>query len=65
MESNLTWMNTIVADIQSKYAEQKLHISIQQVDVGSTDQIEVMLHQIDAEHGQRPDILISRAGYGM
>jgi 3-oxoacyl-[acyl-carrier protein] reductase len=57
-------MNTIVADIQSKYAENKLRISIHKVDVGSADQIEAMFQQIDKEHGQRPDILVSNAGYG-
>lgn len=62
--TNLDTMNKIVADLQSKYAENKLRISIHQVDVGSADQMEAMFQQIDAEHGQRPDILISNAGYG-
>ncbi|KAJ6032000.1 Short-chain dehydrogenase/reductase SDR [Penicillium herquei] len=62
--TNLESMKKIVADIQSKYAENKLRISIHQVDVGNADQIEAMFQQIDAEHGQRPDILISNAGYG-
>ncbi|KAJ5553686.1 Short-chain dehydrogenase/reductase SDR [Penicillium frequentans] len=62
--TNLDAMNRIVADLQSKYAENKLRISIHQVDVGSADQMEAMFQQIDAEHGQRPDILISNAGYG-
>ncbi|KAJ5627681.1 Short-chain dehydrogenase/reductase SDR [Penicillium lividum] len=62
--TNLDAMNKIVADIQSKYAENKLRISIHQVDVGSADQIEAMFQQIDGEHGQRPDILVSNAGYG-
>jgi 3-oxoacyl-[acyl-carrier protein] reductase len=57
-------MNTIVADIQSRNTDQKLRISIHQVDVGSSDQIGAMFQQIDAEHGQRPDILVSNAGYG-
>ena len=57
-------MNKVVANIQSKYAENKLRISIHQVDVGEADQIERMFQQIDAEHGQRPDILVSNAGYG-
>lgn len=57
-------MNALVAELQSKYAESKLRISIHQVDVGSADQIEAMFQQIDKEHGQRPDILISNAGYG-
>lgn len=62
--TNLTSLNNIVADIQSKNATQNLRISIHQVDVGSSDQIEAMFQQIDIEHGQRPDILISNAGYG-
>ena len=57
-------MNQIVADLQSKHMENKLRISVHQVDVGSADQIESMFKQIDADHGQRPDILISNAGYG-
>ncbi|KAJ5917294.1 hypothetical protein N7466_010848 [Penicillium verhagenii] len=62
--TNLDAMNKIVADLQSKYAEHKLRISIHRVDVGSADQMEAMFKQIDAEHGQRPDILVSNAGYG-
>ncbi|KAJ5359435.1 uncharacterized protein N7496_011848 [Penicillium cataractarum] len=62
--TNLDAMNAVVKDLQSKYAEQKLRISIHQVDVGSADQIESMFQQIDKEHGQRPDILVSNAGYG-
>lgn len=62
--TNLGAMNELVVDLQSKYAENKLRISIHQVDVGSADQVEAMFQKIDAEHGQRPDILISNAGYG-
>ncbi|KAJ5578434.1 Short-chain dehydrogenase/reductase SDR [Penicillium hispanicum] len=62
--SNLGAMNELVVDLQSKYAQKKLRTSIHQVDVGSADQIEAMFREIDAEHGQRPDILISNAGYG-
>jgi 3-oxoacyl-[acyl-carrier protein] reductase len=62
--TNLTSLNETVADIHSKNATQKLRISIHQVDVGSSDEIETMFQQIDIEHGQRPDILISNAGYG-
>lgn len=57
-------MNTLVADLRSKYADKELRISIHQVDVGSADDIETMFQQIDKEHGHRPDILISNAGYG-
>ncbi|KAJ5775231.1 uncharacterized protein N7511_000242 [Penicillium nucicola] len=62
--TNLSSMEAIVTDIQSKYTQHKLRISIHQVDVGVVEQIEDMFQQIDAEHGQRPDILISNAGYG-
>ncbi|KAL2871421.1 SDR family NAD(P)-dependent oxidoreductase [Aspergillus lucknowensis] len=62
--TNLSSINDLVADLQSKDATNKLRISIHPVDVGSPDQIEAMFQQIDAQHGQRPDILISNAGYG-
>lgn len=62
--TNLDAMNKIVTDLQSKYAENKLKISIHQVDVGKADQIEKMFQEIDAQHNQRPDILVSNAGYG-
>lgn len=57
-------MNALVADLQSRYPENNLRISVHQVDVGSADQIDAMFQQIDKEYGQRPDILISNAGYG-
>lgn len=56
-------MNALVADLHSRYLE-KLRISIHQVDVSSADQIEAMFLAIDNQHGQRPDILVSNAGYG-
>lgn len=62
--TNLTAMNALVADLQSKYADKELRISIHKVDVGSADNIETMFQEIDKEHGHRPDILISNAGYG-
>ncbi|CAI7626593.1 unnamed protein product [Penicillium palitans] len=62
--TNLTAMNALVTDLQSKYPDNKLRISIHKVDVGSADDIETMFQQIDTEHGHRPDILISNAGYG-
>lgn len=62
--TNLDAMNALVTDLQSKYADKELRISIHQVDVGSADNIETMFQQIDKEHGHRPDILISNAGYG-
>ncbi|KAJ6156374.1 hypothetical protein N7497_005259 [Penicillium chrysogenum] len=62
--TNLAAMNALVTDLQSKYADNKLRISIHKVDVGSADDIEAMFLQIDTEHGHRPDILISNAGHG-
>jgi 3-oxoacyl-[acyl-carrier protein] reductase len=49
---------------QIKVAFPDLRISIHQVDVASAEQIQDMFLQIDKEHGQRPDILVSNAGYG-
>ncbi|KAL2829539.1 hypothetical protein BDW59DRAFT_159128 [Aspergillus cavernicola] len=62
--TNLTAMNELVADLHSKYAGNDLRISIHQVDIGSPTQIDAMFQQIEAQHGKRPDILISNAGYG-
>ncbi|OJJ79145.1 SDR family NAD(P)-dependent oxidoreductase [Aspergillus glaucus CBS 516.65] len=62
--TNLTSTNNLVSGLQSKYSGNKLRISIHQVDVASTDQIQAMFQQIETEHGQLPDILISNAGYG-
>ncbi|KAJ5082692.1 hypothetical protein N7532_011735 [Penicillium argentinense] len=62
--NNLEPLNALVIDLRTKYAENKLRISIHQVDVGNADQIEAMFQQIDTQHGHRPDILVSNAGYG-
>ncbi|QMW48504.1 putative secondary metabolism biosynthetic enzyme [Aspergillus flavus] len=62
--TNSTSINELVKELQSKYAENKLRISTHKVDVGSADQIETLFHEIDTQHGRRPDILISNAGYG-
>lgn len=56
-------MNALVKELRSIQAEE-LRISIHQVDVASAEQIQTMFTQIDQEHGQRPDILVSNAGYG-
>ncbi|PYH97308.1 NAD(P)-binding protein [Aspergillus ellipticus CBS 707.79] len=60
--SNISAITALREDIQAKYPA--LRVSIHQVDVGSADQIEAMFVQIDQQHGQRPDILVSNAGYG-
>ncbi|KAJ5876356.1 Glucose/ribitol dehydrogenase [Penicillium soppii] len=62
--TNMASLNKIVADTRSKNVTQSLRISIHQVDGGYSDQIEFISQQIDLEHGQRPDILISNARYG-
>ncbi|KAK1148794.1 putative PKS/NRPS-like protein biosynthetic cluster [Aspergillus melleus] len=62
--TNLGSIHELVAELQSKHAEHQLRISIHKVDVGSANQIMAMFQEIDQEHGQRPDILISNAGYG-
>ncbi|KAJ5294911.1 hypothetical protein N7508_009732 [Penicillium antarcticum] len=60
--TNLTAMETLVKTLQTK--SNTLKISIHKVDVGSSDDIERMFQEIDTQHGHRPDILVSNAGYG-
>ncbi|RDW65908.1 SDR family NAD(P)-dependent oxidoreductase [Aspergillus mulundensis] len=62
--TNSNAVNQLVAELISQYDENNLRITTHQVDVGSPDQIETMFQQIDKQHGRRPDILISNAGYG-
>jgi 3-oxoacyl-[acyl-carrier protein] reductase len=57
-------MTELVTDLKNKYSNKGLRISIHKVDVGSADDIERMFQEIDQEHGHRPDILVSNAGYG-
>ncbi|BCS24457.1 SDR family NAD(P)-dependent oxidoreductase [Aspergillus puulaauensis] len=61
--TNVKFIDELVSDLNSRYAK-NLHISTHQVDVGSPDQINAMFREIDSQHGHRPDILISNAGYG-
>ncbi|KAL4874210.1 hypothetical protein BJY04DRAFT_212245 [Aspergillus karnatakaensis] len=60
--SNLTAINALTTELKS--TSPTVRISTHQVDVGSAEQIADMFLAIDKEHGQRPDILISNAGYG-
>ncbi|KAL2863752.1 SDR family NAD(P)-dependent oxidoreductase [Aspergillus lucknowensis] len=60
--SNQIAINTLTAELKSRSPD--LRITSHQVDVGSAEQIEQMFLAIDKQHGQRPDILISNAGYG-
>jgi 3-oxoacyl-[acyl-carrier protein] reductase len=57
-------MTELVKDLKSKYSNEGLRVSFHKVDVGSADDIERMFQEIDQEHGHRPDILVSNAGYG-
>ena len=58
----------MVQEIKAKYPNvgdaTPLRVSVHQVDVASAEQIQGMFEQIDHEHEQRPDILLSNAGYG-
>ncbi|KAL4818478.1 hypothetical protein BDW67DRAFT_182636 [Aspergillus spinulosporus] len=60
--SNLSAITSLTKQIKTTFPD--LRISIHQVDVASAEQIQDMFLQIDKEHGQRPDILVSNAGYG-
>ncbi|KAL4909716.1 hypothetical protein BDW74DRAFT_186226 [Aspergillus multicolor] len=60
--SNLTAITALKDELKSTSPD--LRISIHQVDIASAEQIQDMFLQIDKEHGQRPDILVSNAGYG-
>ncbi|GES59347.1 3-ketoacyl-acyl carrier protein reductase [Aspergillus terreus] len=60
--SNVIAITALVEELKSKYAG--LRFSVHQVDVASAEQIQAMFEQIDREHGQRPDILVSNAGHG-
>ncbi|KAF7168482.1 hypothetical protein CNMCM5623_001513 [Aspergillus felis] len=66
--TNLEAMNVLVKELRSSQpaadGADALRISIHQVDVASAEQIQAMFAEIDKEHGQRPDILVSNAGYG-
>ncbi|RAK76788.1 SDR family NAD(P)-dependent oxidoreductase [Aspergillus fijiensis CBS 313.89] len=60
--SNSASITSLKDELSSKYPT--LRITIHQVDVASAEQIEAMFVQIDEQHGQRPDILVSNAGHG-
>lgn len=60
--SSLSSIESLVNDLHALDAD--LKISIHKVDVGKKEDIDQMFSEIDAQHGHRPDILISNAGYG-
>jgi 3-oxoacyl-[acyl-carrier protein] reductase len=63
--TNLDAMTALVKELKSSQpVADALRISVHQVDVASAEQMQTMFEQIDKEHGQRPDILVSNAGYG-
>ncbi|KAJ9271225.1 hypothetical protein DTO212C5_2575 [Paecilomyces variotii] len=66
--SNSAAISALADELKSQHASKDcnsyLRISVHQVDVASAEQIQEMFAQIDKEHGQRPDILVSNAGYG-
>lgn len=66
--SNRAGIDTVVQEIKANYPKvddtTPLRVSVHQVDVASAEQIQGMFEQVDHEHGQRPDILLSNAGYG-
>jgi 3-oxoacyl-[acyl-carrier protein] reductase len=60
--SSLTSIESLVTDLHALNSD--LKISIHKVDVGKKEDIDQMFSEIDTQHGHRPDILISNAGYG-
>ncbi|KAK2810867.1 hypothetical protein FQN49_008503 [Arthroderma sp. PD_2] len=63
---NADGMTAVVKSIKASLPSSALHISIHQVDVGQSEQIDRLFLEIKAEHNHRvPDILVSNAGYGV
>ncbi|RAK96290.1 SDR family NAD(P)-dependent oxidoreductase [Aspergillus ibericus CBS 121593] len=60
--TNLASIESLRTDVHTQHPT--LRISIHKVDLSSAPQINTLFEEIDAQHGQRPDILISNAGYG-
>ncbi|KAM5453457.1 hypothetical protein MaudCBS49596_002659 [Microsporum audouinii] len=61
---NADGMKATAKDIKESLPSTNLHISIHQVDVGQSEQIDRLFAEIQAEHnGRLPDILVSNAGY--
>ncbi|KAJ9502511.1 hypothetical protein LTR99_007575 [Exophiala xenobiotica] len=59
---NKASVDTLLSELQSSPSDQK--ISTHQVDMASTEQMEHLYKEIEAQHGHGPDILIANAGYG-
>ncbi|KAF3481184.1 3-ketoacyl-acyl carrier protein reductase [Arthroderma uncinatum] len=63
---NADGIDAIVKSIRESLSSSTLHISIHQVDVGQSQQIDRLFLEVRAEHNERvPDILVSNAGYGV
>ncbi|KAB8237269.1 uncharacterized protein BDW43DRAFT_297640 [Aspergillus alliaceus] len=63
--TNVSATSSLAEELKSKHSDSySLRISIHKVDVSSSDEIQHMFEEIDEQHGQRPDILVSNAGYG-
>lgn len=60
--SNKASVDKLVSELQSSPSDQK--ISIHQVDMASTEQMENLYKEIEAQHGHGPDILVANAGHG-
>jgi len=55
-------VDTLIAELESSATDQK--ISSHKVDMASTEDMERLYREIEAEHGHGPDILVANAGYG-
>ncbi|PYI17888.1 NAD(P)-binding protein [Aspergillus violaceofuscus CBS 115571] len=64
--TNRAAIDQLVADLHSSSTSTTtpLRISTHQFDVSHPEQLEHLFTEIGEHHGQRPDILISNAGYG-
>ncbi|PKY08602.1 NAD(P)-binding protein [Aspergillus campestris IBT 28561] len=60
--SNASAIETLATTLRKTH--NTLRITTHQVDMASASQIETLFAEIDAQHGQRPDILIANAGHG-
>jgi 3-oxoacyl-[acyl-carrier protein] reductase len=62
--TNLSSTSSLAEELKSKHSGYSLRISVHKVDVASAEEIQRMFEEIDGQHGSRPDILVSNAGYG-
>ncbi|KAF7595619.1 hypothetical protein BBP40_005367 [Aspergillus hancockii] len=63
--TNFSTTSSLAEELQSKHSDNSsLKISVHKVDVASAEEIQRMFEEIDVQHGKRPDIVVSNAGYG-